>query len=392
MKRKARILIVDDEPNIRKILQAAFERAGMVAITAETGEQAEEKFSSDEFDVVLSDVFMPGMSGVDLLQIVKAKSPNTPFIIMTAFGTIPQAVEAMRLGAADYISKPFDLEQLKKLIAFWVKSGSIKERAPKVTEPDALKGVVYRSEAMTQVIDMVSRVADSRASVLLTGESGTGKEVIAKLIHRLSSRSTAPFVAINCAAIPETLLESELFGHEKGAFTGADSARPGRFEAADGGTLFLDEVGEIPTGLQVKLLRVLQEREFERLGATGSTKVDVRLVTATNRNLHEAVAQGNFRQDLLYRLEVLHIELPPLRARVDDIEPLAYHFLEKFREANSSSISSIDDSAMAALLRYNWPGNVRELENVIERAVVLAGKSASAITLDLLPATLRTAA
>jgi DNA-binding NtrC family response regulator len=392
MKRKARLLIVDDEPNIRKILQAAFERAGMVAVTAESGEQAEERFTSDEFDVVLSDVFMPGMSGVDLLQIVKSKSPNTPVIIMTAFGTIPQAVEAMRLGAADYISKPFDLEQLRKLVAFWVKTGSNKERTSKVSEPDALNGVVYRSEAMAQVIDMVSRVADSRASVLLTGESGTGKEVIAKLIHRLSPRATAPFVAINCAAIPETLLESELFGHEKGAFTGADSARQGRFEAADGGTLFLDEVGEIPTGLQVKLLRVLQEREFERLGASVSTKVDVRLVAATNRDLHEAVGKGSFRQDLLYRLEVLHIELPPLRARVDDIEPLAYHFLEKFREANSSSISSIDDSAMTALLRYSWPGNVRELENVIERAVVLAGKTAPSITLELLPAALKTAA
>ncbi len=392
MKRKARILIVDDEPNIRKILQAAFDRAGVFTATADSGEQALEKFSSDAFDVVLTDVFMPGISGVDLLEKIKESSPSTPVLIMTAFGTIPQAVEAMRLGAADYITKPFDLEHLKKVVGFWLKASADKAKPAKSPSKSALDGVVYASEKMAEVYDFVQKVADSRASVLITGESGTGKEVVAKSVHRLSGRATAPFVAINCAAIPETLLESELFGHEKGAFTGADSARMGRFEAADGGTLFLDEIGELPPALQVKLLRVLQEREFERLGATTPTKVDVRLIAATNRDLARAVDEGRFRQDLLYRLEVIRLELPPLRERTEDIEPLARLFLARFAEANGSSLIDLDESALKMLQAHRWPGNVRELENVIERAVVLATKSMTTLTPDLLPPTLRSAA
>lgn len=393
MKRKARILIIDDEPNIRKILQAAFERSGLATVAAETGEEALEKFKAEPFDIVLTDVFMPGISGVTVLQQIKETNPEVPVIIMTAFGTIPQAVEAMRLGAADYISKPFDLEHLKKVVAFWIRASSGKSREPvATTDSTFLEGIVYESEAMVAAVELVKKVSDSRVTVLITGESGVGKEVLAKALHKLSSRASAPFVAINCAAIPETLLESELFGYEKGAFTGADVSRPGKFEAADGGTLFLDEIGELPVGLQVKLLRVLQEREFERLGSTTPTKVDVRLIAATNRDLNRAVAEGSFRQDLLYRLQVIQIDIPPLRERIEDIEPLARLFLQRFARANRSSLSDIAADALADLKAYRWPGNVRELENVVERATVLAPKSATILTRDLLPPTLRSAA
>ncbi len=391
MKSKHRILIVDDEPNLRKILQAAFERANYLTSVAESGEVALNILEKENIELILTDVFMPGMTGLELLDKVKSKHPEIPVIIVTAFGTIPQAVDAVRNGAADYVTKPFDLEQLKKTVAYWIRTKP--SSAPKAKKNiDSMSGFIAESDQMKSVIELVKRVADSRTTVLITGESGTGKEVIAKSIHKLSSRCEKPFLAVNAAALPDTLLESELFGYVKGAFTGADNDKPGRFEMADKGTLFLDEIGELPLSTQVKLLRVLQEKEFERLGANLPTPVDVRLVTATNRSLERAVEDGEFRQDLLYRLQVLHIELPPLRQRKADIEPLAMHFLKKYAFENESALEFIHGEALAAMQSYKWPGNVRELENAIERATVLALPHESRLTLDLLPPTLRVAA
>lgn len=382
---------MDDEPNLRKILQAAFERANYATTVAESGEAALVALENTQHDLVLTDVFMPGMSGLELLATVKEQWSHIPVVILTAFGTIPQAVEAVRVGAADYVTKPFDLEQLKKTVAFWVKAGQ-NQSVPVMPLTNPRHSLIAESPQMREVLDLVDRVADSRTTVLITGESGTGKEVIAKEIHRSGQRSDKAFIAVNAAALPDTLLESELFGYVRGAFTGADTDKPGRFEMADKGTLFLDEVGELPLSTQVKLLRVLQEREFERLGANSPTPVDVRLITATNRSLEKAVEEGEFRQDLLYRLQVLQIELPPLRQRKEDIEPLAYHFLQKYAKENERQLSSIHGEALAAMQSHDWPGNVRELENVIERAVVLAMPNETRLTLDLLPPALRTAA
>ncbi|HWP30226.1 MAG TPA: sigma-54 dependent transcriptional regulator [Fimbriimonadales bacterium] len=386
---KSKILIVDDENNIRKILVAAFERAGWTAVAEENAEAALSKLEEGSYHLILTDVLMPGMNGMEFLNAVKQKHPEIPVIVMTAYGTIPQAVEAMRAGAADYITKPFDLEQLKKTIAFWLRTQNKRTPTRPREEKTCLENIVAVSQPMKNVLDFVQRVADSRATVLITGESGTGKEVIARAIHRCSARANAPFVAVSCAAIPETLLESELFGHEKGAFTGADHARPGRFEMADGGTLFLDEIGEVPPLIQVKLLRVLQEREFERLGGRNPIRVDVRLISATNRDLQEAVEERTFRQDLYFRLQVLQIEIPPLRERRDDIAPLALHFLNKYAPENGSSMRELDPEALRCFLDYPWPGNVRELENVIERAVVLAPKNIERLTPEFLPMGIR---
>ncbi len=390
MKSKGKVLIVDDEPNIRRILQASLERSGYAASAAENGEDALAKLDSNRFDLVITDVMMPGMTGVELLNQIKSRWPELPVLIMTAYGTIPQAVEAIKAGAGDYIPKPFDLEQMKKAVAFWLK----KPARPKPAQPvaDPLQDFVCASPKMQQIATFIRQVANSRATVLITGESGTGKEQAAKAIHRCSARCNSPFVAVSCAALPETLLESELFGHEKGAFTGADSAKPGRFELADGGTLLLDEIGEVPLPIQVKLLRVLQEREFERLGGTAPIKVDVRLIAASNRDLEEAVGTGQFRQDLLFRLKVLTLELPPLRERIEDILPLTELFLQRFSKREGKQIASVQPAAQQRLTAYSWPGNVRELENVIERAVVLAAPDARELTADLLPAALLKAA
>jgi DNA-binding NtrC family response regulator len=390
MRKKARILIVDDEPNIRKILQAALERAGYRPVATESAEEALRLLGAEPFDLVITDVLMPGMSGMEFLHEVKKKMPSLPVLMMTAFGTIPQAVEAIRAGAADYITKPFDLQQVKKAVAYWLKQAQEVPAPADSARPES--SVVAVSPKMVEVMNLVRKIADTTVNVLITGESGTGKEVIAKEIHRLSRRRQKPFVAVSCAAIPETLLESELFGHEKGAFTGADHARPGRFELADGGTLFLDEIGEVPPSIQVKLLRVIQEREVERLGATSCVKVDVRLISATNKDLGEAVARGEFRQDLYYRLQVLHIELPPLRERPEDIKPLVLHFLSRYAPPNESQMRDISEEALALLLKYSWPGNVRELENVVERAVVLAPREQEVLTPDLFPSSLVKAA
>jgi len=393
VRRKRHILVVDDEQNIRKILKAAFERANYRVTAAEDGAGALKVIQNDEtIDLVLTDVLMPGMTGVELLAQIRERREDLPVLIMTAYGTIPQAVEAIRAGASDYITKPFDLDNLKRIVAQFTPKRIKRDAKPRATGARATTHLIAESPKMKEVLRLVQQVADSRATVLITGESGTGKEVIAKTIHELSSRAENPFVAVSCAALPETLLESELFGYERGAFTGADTSRRGRFEVADTGTLFLDEIGEIPVSIQVKLLRVLQERQIERLGSSVPIDVDVRLIAATNRDLQKAVQEGIFREDLLYRLQVLHIELPPLRERAEDILPLARHFIAKFAQENGASLEDVDRDVERALQRYHWPGNVRELENVMERAVVLAPKEKSVLTLELLPPSLQTAA
>jgi DNA-binding NtrC family response regulator len=304
---KKRILIVDDEASIRRILQVAFDKAGYLADVAADAREAEAKVMESMYDCVLTDVTMPGKSGHELLRDLKRDQPELPVIVMTAFGTIPQAVQAIRDGAHEYVTKPFDLDHLRKVVGGAVKNGV---PVPKARAKSG-RAIVAESPAMRDILEMAEQVADSKATVMIGGESGVGKEVIARLLHERSSRSGKPFVAVSCAAIPETLLESELFGHEKGAFTGAAAARAGRFEAANGGTLFLDEIGDVPLPMQVKLLRVIQERTVERLGSTKPTKIDVRLVTATHRDLRQAVDEGSFRLDLLYRLQVVELMIPP---------------------------------------------------------------------------------
>lgn len=391
---KKSILIVDDEQNIRRILQVAFEKAGYMAATAEDGLTALQALSANRYDCVLTDVTMPGITGYDLLRQVKADHADTPVVIMTAFGTIPQAVQAVRDGAFEYLTKPFDLEALKKVVASAIEDGG--EAKPskrgRTKSGSVARTFIAESSAMKEVYETIQQVADSRATVLITGESGVGKEVVARALHDLSTRSAKPFVAVSCAALPETLLESELFGYEKGAFTGAQGAKPGKFELAHEGSLFLDEVGEIPLPIQIKLLRVLQEREFERLGATKATKVDVRLVTATNRDLQEAVNEGIFRLDLLYRLQVVELHIPPLRERVEDILPLAEHFLAKYGADNGREPLQVTPEALSILKRYAWPGNVRELENTMERATVLSPAGKAELDVKLLPASLLKAA
>lgn len=389
---KKRVLIVDDELNIRRILQAAFDRNGWHALVAESGEEAISVLAEESVDCVLTDVTMPGMSGYDLQMRIASEYPQIPVIIMTAYGTIPQAVTAIRNGAFEYVTKPFDLDALKKVIAAALEGrgwGAEKPKSKKATAAPVKRAFIASSPSMREIDEMVLQVADSRATVLVTGESGTGKEVVARMLHERSIRREQPFIAISCAALPETLLESELFGHEKGAFTGADQAKAGRFELANGGTLFLDEIGDIPMATQIKLLRVLQEREFERLGGTKPTKVDVRLVTATNRDLNQMVEEGQFRLDLMYRLQVVEIGLPPLRARSEDLEPLCLHFLQKYSAENGRKLHSISGEAMMLLSHYSWPGNIRELENTMERACVLASHDETCLLPNHLPLKIR---
>jgi DNA-binding NtrC family response regulator len=389
---KGSILIVDDEPNIRLVLQAAFEKAGYKAFVAEDAPSGLASFEQNRPDCVLTDVTMPGRSGYELLRDIMALSPDTPVVIMTAYGTIPQAIQAIREGAYEYVTKPFDLDALKRIIASAFDSKTAGKVRLVKTASRVTPAFLAESPAMKEIANTIQQVADTRATVMIGGESGVGKEVIARALHTCSARASKSFVAVSCAALPETLLESELFGHEKGAFTGADKAKPGRFEMAHEGTLFLDEIGEVPPSVQVKLLRVLQEREIERLGSGKPLKVDVRVVTATNRNLRDAVAEGMFRLDLLYRLQVIEIVIPPLRDRVEDILPLAQHFLARYCAENTRAPMEIEHDAEKLLLQYRWPGNVRELENVIERAVVLATPAESTLNVALLPAPMKKAA
>lgn len=384
MKKGGRVLIVDDEPNIRRILQAAFEKQGLEARIAESAEAALARLPSEPVDCVLTDVTMPGMNGYEFHRKLRETHPDMPVVIMTAYGTIPQAVQAIRDGAYEYVTKPFDLNSLIKVVRSAITHDAPRKPRKRAGAAEPV-GVIAESPAMAEVLRVAERAADSRATVLLTGESGVGKEVIAKFIHARSPRSGEKFVAVSCAALPETLLESELFGYEKGAFTGAQASKLGRFELANKGTLFLDEIGEVPQTIQVKLLRVLQEREFERLGAVEPTKVDVRLLAATNKDLPTEVDAGRFRLDLLYRLQVVELTIPPLRERREDIEPLTRSFLLKFSQENGRAVREVDPKALEALLRYAWPGNVRELENAVERAVVLASPEQQALTVELLP-------
>ncbi|MFN3729902.1 MAG: sigma-54-dependent transcriptional regulator [Fimbriimonadaceae bacterium] len=389
MSDKKRILIVDDEANLRRILQVAFEKTGYQAFVAEDVNAALKFLADNSVDCILTDVTMPGRTGYELMQEVKAKDPDLPVVIMTAYGTIPQAVQAIRDGAFEYITKPFDLAPLKKVIASAVESRA--SGVPAGTASPQKVPFVSESAAMKEVANTVVQVADSKATVLITGESGAGKEVVAKALHTCSLRAAKPFVAVSCAALPETLLEAELFGYEKGAFTGAAGAKQGRFEMANGGTLFLDEIGEIPLSVQVKLLRVLQEREFERLGSTNPIRIDVRLISATNRDLHQAVNEGTFRLDLLYRLQVVEIHVPPLRERREDILPLARLFIERSARENQRTAPTMSPEVEASLQSYAWPGNVRELQNAVERAMALLPATGEVIEPGLLPPAIKAA-
>jgi two-component system response regulator AtoC len=388
----ATVLIVDDEENIRRVLSIALQKEGYHTITASGGHQALKLLDEARCDVMVSDVVMPDMNGLELLRRTREKFPELLVVMMTAYGTIPAAVEAMRLGAIDFLTKPLEMEVLRKVIR-----NALRDRERRLPSPSGRKRSSARkattfignSPAIQQVLAIVERVADTRTTVLITGESGTGKELIARMLHEKSGRASGPFVAVSCAAIPETLLEVELFGAVKGAYTGADTDRVGKFEAASGGTLFLDEIGDIPPLIQVKLLRVLQEREIERLGSNKPIPVDVRLVAATNRDLEQAVQSGSFRADLFYRLQVVHIHLPPLRERPEDIPLLVEHFIRKYAEENNRALQAVSAEALAILQAYSWPGNVRELENTIESAVVLAPPDATTLLPEHLPPHLR---
>jgi two-component system, NtrC family, response regulator AtoC len=367
------VLIVDDELNIRRVLAAMLAREGYEVTTAADGEQALAVLHKTPVHVLVTDLVMPRMGGMELLGRVAAEFPDVPVIVITAHGTVDSAVQALKAGAFDYITKPFEQEELKKVIAKATRAHEIERQnvhAP--TSAGEKPPLVGESAAIRQTYEIVARVAESPSTVLITGESGTGKELIARELHRGSSRRDKPLIKVNCAAIPKDLVESELFGYEKGAFTGAVGSKPGRFELADGGTLFLDEIGEVPVEMQVKLLRALQESEFERVGGIKTIHVDVRLITATNRDLKALIADGRFREDLYYRLAVVPISLPPLRDRKEDIPLLVAHFIAKYNQRLGKRVARVDDEAMQMLLAYSWPGNIRELENLMERSVLFA--------------------
>jgi two-component system NtrC family response regulator len=369
------VLIVDDEKNYLVVLEALLGPEGYEIMTVDNAQAALGLIQETDLDLVITDMKMPGMSGMELLEAAKKIRPEMPVIMMTAYGTIEMAVEAMKKQAYDYITKPFQNEELKLTVRKALQNHRlIKENrllSEALSDRYQYGNIIGKSKPMLEIYDLIRKVAQSRATVLITGPSGTGKELIAKAIHYDSPRKGRPFISVNCGALTETLLESELFGHEKGAFTGAISMKKGRFELADEGTLFLDEVGEMPPSLQVKLLRVLQEMEFERVGGTKTIRVDVRVLSASNRNLKEDVAEGLFREDLFYRLNVIHIEIPPLRERKEDIRLLVQHFIDKYRQDEGKEKIELAPETWKALYNYPWPGNVRELENVIERAVVL---------------------
>ncbi len=370
------ILVVEDEPVQLESLAGFLTKQGYRVLKAATPENALATVRENAVDIVLSDFKMPRMSGVELLEAIKEINPSIQVIIMTAYGTVESAIDAMKLGAADYITKPIDLYRLQVLIRNIVERKQLVSEnrllRQQLSERFSVEGIISESSEMGRVLNIAGRVADSNASVLITGETGTGKELIAKSVHFSGSRHDKPFVAVNCAALPDNLLESELFGHEKGAYTGADRQRKGRFETADGGTLFIDEVGEIPLSLQVKLLRVLQEKTFERIGSSIPLKANARIVAATNRDLEAMVRDGTFRQDLFYRLNVVSIRIPPLRDRREDIPPLAEVFVRRFASENNKRIAGISREAMDTLMKYSYPGNVRELENIIQQSVVLS--------------------
>ena len=375
MKEDARVLVVDDEPMVCLALTNWLEEENYFAQAVEDGPQAIKAVRAENWDIVLLDLRMPGMDGMEVLKQVKELAPHTVVIMMTAYASIPGAVQAMQEGAYDYIVKPLDVDQLTLMLKRIVEHQQLITEnillRKRLTEQYEFEDIIGRSEAMQEVFSMIKAVTDTNATVLITGETGTGKELVARAIHSNSSQRYGPFVAASCGALPETLLESELFGYEKGAFTGADRTKKGRFELAHGGTLFLDEVGDISMKTQIRLLRVLQEKSFSRLGGTEQIKVDVRLISATNRDLVAAIEEGSFRSDLYYRLNVVSIQLPPLRERIDDVPLLAAHFINKYNVEFNKKFDRVDRKAMDFMMDYHWPGNVRELENVIERAIVI---------------------
>ncbi|HEY3176690.1 MAG TPA: sigma-54 dependent transcriptional regulator [Candidatus Polarisedimenticolia bacterium] len=382
-----RILVVEDEPDLRKVLATLLRREGYTVDPAETGPAACDRLSKEIYDLVITDLKLPGSDGIEVLRTSKGAYPDTPVIIITAYSTDEAAEEARRLGAFNYILKPFDTDKILADVAIalgWKRLGSIMS---------ALEGrygfdrLVARSRQMREIMELVAQVAPTGSTVLLTGESGTGKELIAKAIHHNSPRREHAFVSINCGALPDELLESELFGHTRGSFTGAVANKKGLFEVADLGTIFLDEIGDTSPAMQIKLLRALQERVIRRVGGTEEIAVDVRVITATNRDLEAMVREKTFREDLFYRVNVIPVKLPPLRERKDDIPHLAYHFFDRYKLEMSKKISSISEEAMAALTSYDWPGNIRELQNLIERAVAL--ECSDTISLGSLPLELR---
>jgi two-component system, NtrC family, response regulator AtoC len=382
----SRVLVVDDESNLRKVLGAMLRKEGYEVATAENGEQALLEFQKNGADVVVTDLVMPGLGGLELLKSVSSTRPDVPVIIITAHGTVDSAVEAIKRGAFDYITKPFEQSEIQAVVAKAVRTQEANAgRGPTEGRPRA--NIIGDSAQLQELFRVIDKVADTPSTVLITGESGTGKELVAMALHDGSSRREKPLIKINCAAIPKDLIESELFGYERGAFTGAVTSKPGRFELADGGTLFLDEIGEVPAEMQVKLLRVLQENEFERVGGIKTTKVDVRLIAATNRDLNEEIELGRFRKDLFYRLNVVPVHLAPLRERSQDIPALCAHFLTKYNKRLNKKIEGISQEALTQLQHYSWPGNIRELENLMERVLLFA--EGTHVTLSDLPSPVR---
>jgi DNA-binding NtrC family response regulator len=373
---KQSILVVEDEAKLRRLVELQLVEEDFLASSAPDAETALKMLNKQTFDLVVTDFKLPGMTGLEFLHAAKNIDANLPVIMMTAYGTVESAVDAMKAGASDYVLKPFSLAELILVIRKELATHELREENRSLREALGRRyeyaNIIARSDKMQAVLSLVERVAHSNSTVLLGGESGVGKDLIARAIHEHSHRASGPFIKINSTAIPETLLESELFGYEKGAFSGATGSKPGKFELADKGTLFLDEIGDVPPAIQVKLLRVLQEREFERLGGTKTLKVDVRLIAATNRDLRAALEEGTFREDLYYRLNVVAIDIPPLREHKDDIPALVTFFLEKFSRESETAVHGITPAAMKVLIDHHWPGNVRELQNVIERAVTLS--------------------
>ena len=371
-----KILVVDDERSLREVMSIMLKRAGYEVTEASDGEQAICQVGKEIYDLVITDLRMPKADGMDVLKAVKSLSPETVVLVVTAFGTADSAVEAMKQGAYDYLTKPFQVDEVQLIIRNALEKRRLSTEnmllKREFASQSSFAQIVGQSEAMQKVFDVVRKVADSKSNVLICGESGTGKELVARAIHYNSARSAMPFVAVNCSAVPETLLESELFGHMKGSFTGAVANKAGLFEIANGGTIFLDEIGDTTPTIQVKLLRVIQEREFRRVGGNQDIKVDVRVIAATNRDLEKAVADGSFREDLYYRLDVIPIRLPPLRLRAGDIPLLVAHFLEKFAQESGKTAPTLTSEAIHVLLGHEWRGNVRELENLIERVVAFS--------------------
>ena len=375
MSMKIRILVVDDELSMREFLSILLEREGYKVETAGNAEDGLRLMDSCFFDVVLSDIQMPGLNGIQLLERIKQVSPETSVLMITAFSAAEQAVEAMKLGAYDYISKPFKIEEIKQLVKNALEKQGLKREnhllKQNACERDSFCGMIGKSFRMRELFDMIQKVAVSQSSVLVLGESGTGKELAARAVHTCSPRKSRPFVAVICGAIPENLIESELFGHKKGSFTGAVSDQPGLFEQAESGTLFLDEIGELPLLLQTKLLRVLQEREFKRVGCALTRKADVRIICASNRDLEAQVRENSFRQDLYYRINVVQLFMPPLRERIEDIPLLVEHFCRKYNAGGEAAPTVVTPGALKVIVNYYFPGNVRELENCIERSLII---------------------